>query len=72
MPSDYQKKKLAKKKEASKIKGGKKPTTSAQNDAAENGGSDNEVQTNGSAVKNGDDGPTELTYEGNSRAFISE
>ena len=72
MPSDYQKKKLAKKKEASKIKGGKKPTTSTQNDAAENGGSDNEVQTNGSAVKNGDDGPTELTYEGNSRAFISE
>jgi ATP-binding cassette subfamily F protein 2 len=36
MPSDYQKKKLAKKKEAAKQKGGKKPTA---NDVEENGDS---------------------------------
>ena len=59
MPSDYQKKKLAKKKEISKIKGGKKPTEAEK--ASENGGSDdNEPQTNG----NGKAEDVALTYEG--------
>jgi hypothetical protein len=71
MPSDYQKKKLAKKKEASKIKGGKKPTSAAQNDpdpdpsASEYGGSDTESQINGST--NGDS--SKLTYEGAEEEF---
>ncbi len=60
MPSDYQKKKLAKKKEMSKIKGGKKPTEIEKTTEIENGGSDdNEPQTNGNSNKE------ELTYEGN-------
>ena len=59
MPSDYQKKKLAKKKEVSKQKGGKKAVASTDA-AAENGGSDdNEPQTNGTSNEK-----VPLTYEG--------
>ena len=61
MPSDYQKKKLAKKKEISKQKGGKK-ATAVEATVESNEGSDNEVQqTNGTASND----KVPLTYEGN-------
>ena len=67
MPSDYQKKKLAKKKEASKVKGGKKPSASQNDPTASENGSDNESQNGVESTTNGvDKDDTKMTYEGNS------
>jgi len=49
MPSEYQKKKLAKKKEAAKVKGGKKSTKETQ----DNSGSSTPSQNGGTATPNG-------------------
>jgi len=63
MPSDYQKKKMAKKKEAAKMKGGKKPQADSKENGAEaevENGTSTPPETNGFSeiVEN-------LTYEGN-------
>lgn len=65
MPSDYQKKKLAKKKEAAKIKGGKKPLAESKENGVEaENGTSTPPETNGTSeqVEN-------LTYEGWFRPF---
>ena len=61
MPSDYQKKKLAKKKEAAKQKGGKKASTNTEQNGESNGKEVNGLASiNGSKANSSE--PT--TYEG--------
>ena len=62
MPSEYQKKKLAKKKEAAKVKGGKKNVAKEGSPANDDSGTSTPRQ-NGSSSVNGAAKDVPLTYE---------
>lgn len=67
MPSEYQKKKLAKKKEAAKVKGGKKTTGTKEGspgaDADSGTSTPKQNGTNGTSTPNGAAKDVPLTYE---------
>ena len=62
MPSEYQKKKLAKKKEAAKVKGGKKNVAKEGSPANDDSGTSTPRQ-NGTSSVNGAAKDVQLTYE---------